>query len=123
MLAARSTMIRLFDGVLNGELESGRAALGELTEYAEFRDPEGWYYWAQASAGLGDRDRALDLLGRSVDTGMHCVRGLETTPMLDPVRMDPRFGAIVGRARAGQAVAARAFADADGHRLLGLPLG
>jgi serine/threonine protein kinase/tetratricopeptide (TPR) repeat protein len=102
--------------------DDGRIAVSKLLEFAAFTDPEGWYYWAQASAGLGDHERAIDLLSRAVDTGLHCVRGLETPPILDPLRMDPRFAAIVGRARAGQAVAARAFADADGHRLLGLPL-
>ena len=108
--------------IVTREYDKGQLAVARLFEFGGFADPEGWYYWAQASAGLGDRERALDLLSRSVDTGMHCVRGVETTPMLDSLRMDPRFGAIVGRARAGQAVAARAFADADGHRLLGLPL-
>jgi hypothetical protein len=63
----------------------------------------------------------MDLLARAVDAGLHAVRGLETTPLLDSLRTLPRFNAILARARAGQAIAARAFADADGHRLLGLP--
>jgi TolB-like protein len=108
--------------IVSRDYETGRAAVSKLLEFAAFSDPEGWYYWGQAAAGLEDRERAFDLLSRAVDTGLHCVRGLETTPLLDSLRMDPRFSAIVGRARAGHAIAARAFADADGHRLLGLPL-
>jgi TolB-like protein len=109
--------------IVSGDHEVGRVAISKLLDFAAFADPEGWYYWAQAATGLGDRERAMDLLSRAVDTGLHCVRGLETPPMLDPLRTDPRFASLVARARAGQAIAVRAFADADGHRLLGLPLG
>jgi TolB-like protein len=109
--------------IVSGDHDVGRSAVSKLLDFVAFADPEGWYYWAQAATGLGDRERAIELLTRAVDTGFHSARGLETPPLLDPLRTDPRFTSLVARARAGQAMAVRAFADADGHRLLGLPLG
>jgi tetratricopeptide (TPR) repeat protein len=115
------SMIRLFYGVLNDELESGRAALGELTEYAEFRDPEGWYYWAQAAALVGDGGSALEMLQRAVSTGFACPRALESTPMFDSLRGSDSFAELVRIAQASHETALAAFAKADGYRLLGLP--
>ena len=86
-----------------------------------FSDPEGWYYWAQAATQLKDEPAALALLARAVDAGLSSVRGLETTPLLDGLRTFPQFNEIIARARTGQSLATRAFTDADGHRLLGLP--
>jgi serine/threonine-protein kinase len=107
---------------LEGREEEGRQAIGGLLAYPAFSDPEGLYYWAHALASLRDTEGALNLLERAVHSGFHCARAFETTPQLDPLRMLPRFGGIVARARAAQAIAARAFADADGYRLLGLRL-
>jgi serine/threonine protein kinase/tetratricopeptide (TPR) repeat protein len=109
-------------GILEERLEDGRAALAKLIELPTFSDPEGWYYWAQAATQLKDESGALDLLARAVNAGLSSVRGLETTPLLDGLRTFPQFNEIVGRARTGQSIATRAFTDADGHRLLGLPL-
>ena len=105
---------------LEGRDEEGRQAIGELLAFPAFSDPEGLYYWAHALARLRDTDGSLNLLERAVNSGFHCTRAFETTPQLDPLRTSPRFGQIVARARAAQAIAARAFADADGYRLLGL---
>ena len=109
-------------GILEERLEDGRAALAKLIQLPTFSDPEGWYYWAQAATQLKDEAGALDLLARAVNAGLSSVRGLETTPLLDGLRTFPQFNEIVGRARTGQSIATRAFTDADGHRLLGLPL-
>jgi eukaryotic-like serine/threonine-protein kinase len=107
--------------IVEGDYEGGQRAVTTLLEFSGFSDPEGWYYWALASVGLRDYDRALTLLRRAVDTGWHCGRALETAVILDPIRREPAFTAIVERARAAHAAAARAFAEADGHRILGLP--
>jgi len=107
--------------IVNREYESGRRAISTLLEYPVFTDPEGWYYWAIVSVGLRDHERALTLLRRAVDTGWHCPRALERAVLLDPIRREPAFTAIVERAREGHDSAARAFTEADGHRILGLP--
>ena len=110
-------------GILEGDLPMGRAALEKLIALPTFSDPEGWYYWAQAAAQLKDEPAALALLARAADAGLSSVRGLETTPLLDGLRTFPQFNEIIARARTGQSLATRAFTDADGHRLLGLPAG
>ena len=84
--------------------------------------PEGLFYWGQVSAGLGEHSSALDLLSRAVDNGLYCVRGFEVSPLLSELRPLPAFDAILERARLRQSAATKAFADADGPRLLGLPL-
>ena len=109
-------------GMLEGNIEDGRAALHRLIALPTFSDPEGWYYWAQAATQLKDESGALELLARAVEAGLSSVRGLETTPLLDPLRTFPQFNEVVARARTGQSIATRAFTDADGHRLLGLPV-
>jgi TolB-like protein len=114
-------MMQLFEALLNQRLESGRSALLDMTEFPGFNDPEGWYYWAQGAAQLGDRDFALDLLTRAVSTGFACPRALESTPLLDSLRGTSEFARLLAVAREGHEAAATAFAQADGHRLLGLP--
>jgi serine/threonine protein kinase/tetratricopeptide (TPR) repeat protein len=119
------TLMWLMDGLaafFAGHREEGLAAIARLTSLRTFSDPEGLFYWAQGFAGLGDQESALDLLSRAVDTGHYCVRGFEVSPLLSSLRPLPPFAAIIERARLRQAAAARAFADADGPRLLGLPL-
>jgi serine/threonine protein kinase len=107
---------------LEGHLEEGRAAIARLQSFTTFSDPEGLYYWAQTSAGLGDHESALSLLSRAVDTGLYCVRGFEVSPLLSVLRRFPAFDDILERARVRQRAAAKAFVDADGPRLLGLPI-
>ncbi len=72
-------------GMLEGNIEDGRAALHRLIALPTFSDPEGWYYWAQAATQLKDESGALELLARAVEAGLSSVRGLETTPLLDPL--------------------------------------
>jgi hypothetical protein len=108
--------------ILEARWDDGRKAVDRLLAFPGFSDPEGYYYWASCAAGLRDHERALQLLSRAVDTGFNCVRGLETTPLFDPIRLDRRFLDLTERARAGHVLAARAFTEAGGHELLGLPL-
>jgi serine/threonine protein kinase/tetratricopeptide (TPR) repeat protein len=102
------------------DASAGRAAVERLLAFPAFSDPEGLYYWAHTSAGLGDSDRALDLLARAVDTGLHCVRALEVPALRSALLATSRYEELIERTRALEHEAARAFADADGPHLLGL---
>jgi TolB-like protein len=106
--------------IAEGDMATGRAAVARLLTFPAFSDPEGWFYWANCLALLGDLDGALDPLERAVNGGWHCVRGLEIMPALEPLRDEPRFVTILKRTRADRETAARAFGEAGGHRLLGL---
>jgi hypothetical protein len=106
--------------VIDDTPEVGLAALANLISRRAFSDPEGWYYWAHSLVGFGDRAGALDLLRRAVDRGLHCPRALETSPLLEPIRTDPAFEALLARAAIGREEAARSFAAAGGPRLLGI---
>ena len=114
-------MIQLFEAMLTGRIADGRKVLATLTDFAGFNDPEGWYYWAQGAAFLEDPDYALELLTRAVTTGFSCPRALESTPLFDGMRSSSEFARLVAQAREGHETAVIAFAQADGHRLLGLP--
>ena len=101
--------------------ELGHETVARLLAYPAFSDPEGLFYWAHTTAVVGDTDAAIDVLAKAVDGGYHCPTGLETSPAFHVLRGDPRFDALVARARAHHAVALQAFAEAGGHRLLGIP--
>ena len=115
-------LVHAIRSFLEGHTEQGRATIARLESFTAFYDPEGLYYWAHAAAGLGEHDDALGLLSRAVDTGFYCVRGFEVSPLLSGLRRFPAFDDILDRARVRQRVAATAFGDADGPRLLGLPI-
>jgi hypothetical protein len=114
-------MLDMFDAVLTDNVALGQHAMAKLVQDATFSDPEGWYYWAQAAALLKDHEFAFNLLRRSVTSGFHCPRALETSPLLDPLRGTAAFAELLTIARHGHDDAAAAFASADGARLLGLP--
>ena len=116
------TLLEALIALAEGDREKGRAAVAKMLSFPAFANPEGWFYWATGLAGFGDSDGALDLLERAVNGGLHCVRGLEVVPAFEPLRGHPRFAAILERTRVDREAAARAFAEAGGHRLLGLGL-
>ena len=104
---------------VDGRRESGVEAVQRLLEFSAFVDPEGLYYWSYCLAGLGEVDRAIELLTRSTETGFSCLRALSLPPF-QALQGDARFTAIVARVTEQQEAAARKFAEAGGPRLLGL---
>jgi hypothetical protein len=83
-------------------------------------DPEAIYFTARALAHVGAADVALDGLERAIDRGFSCVPMLLRDPWLDPIRILPRFGALVARADTRCRAAADAFRRAGGEQLLGV---
>jgi TolB-like protein len=116
-------LLYLLDGLtsfVDGKQVAGVESIQRLLhEFPAFSDPEGLYYWAYCLAGLGESESALDLLARSAEGGMTCVRALSLPPFL-PLHSDSRFGEILARITSRQDAANRAFEDAGGPRLLGL---
>ena len=107
-------------GMVERDPKRVRATIERLLSFPAFTDPEGLYYWAHGVAGVGELDWALELLGRAVDSGLHCPRALESSPGLHFVRSEPGFAAVLDRARAGHTAAVEAFTREDGYQLLGL---
>jgi eukaryotic-like serine/threonine-protein kinase len=57
------------------------------------------YHLAPVYLALGDRDKAIDALGRSVELGSGMVTGMNADVRLSSLRNDPRFIAMVERTR------------------------
>jgi TolB-like protein len=118
-------LLYLLDGLtsfVEGKRLDGVEAIRRLLEFPAFVDPEGYYYWSYCLAGLGESEGAMELLARSADTGLSCLRALSLPPFLG-LQQDPRFTSIVARVKERQEAAERAFVEAGGPRLLGLTAG
>jgi tetratricopeptide (TPR) repeat protein len=78
----------------SGDVARANAFLASLDERARttYVDP---YERALVYAGLGDRDRALDWLNRAREAHSASIIWLRTEPMLDGLRGDPRFAALI----------------------------
>jgi len=121
--AGNDHMLLILDatsGMVERDPKRVRATIERLLSFPAFTDPEGLYYWAHGAAGVGEIEWALELLGRAVDSGLHCPRALESSPGFHFVRLEPGFAAVLDRARAGHLAALEAFTREDGHQLLGL---
>ena len=117
----------LHDFMLAGrELIAGRASESiaamkrGLASFNAVVDPESLHYGARHLARLGDNVAALDMLERSVNGGYYGVRPLAIDPWLDSLRHEPRFDAVLARARERHAAAADAFIANGGPQLLGM---
>ena len=84
-----------------------------------FSDGEGLYFTARNFARVGKDDLALATLERVVERQFCCPQILTRDPWLDPLRAEPRFGAVLERAEAGRREAMRVYLEHEGERLLG----
>jgi DNA-binding winged helix-turn-helix (wHTH) protein/TolB-like protein/Tfp pilus assembly protein PilF len=62
-------------------------------------DPEAMYKISQAYSILGDKPSALRVLRRSIDGGFFCSPYFATDPLLDGLRNEPEFNALLNVAR------------------------
>ena len=108
--------------VLRAALEGNREEfLPAFDEHSPFvRDPEGLFYVSALASYLGETERALDGLQRSVDAGFACFASMARDPWLDPLRGHPRFAQILRTAEGRHREAAAAFLKAGGDRVVGL---
>jgi non-specific serine/threonine protein kinase/serine/threonine-protein kinase len=70
---------------------------GKTNDHASLSS--GWYAFACAAAVAGRRDEALRYFGQSVDSGYVGAQGASADPDLKSLRGDPRFEALVTKAR------------------------
>ena len=87
---------------------------------ADFKDPEGLFYFGRHYAHLREARRALDTLASAVDGGFFCYPALLRDPWLDPIRTEAEFQRILERAETHYRAAVSGFHEADGHDVLGV---
>jgi tetratricopeptide (TPR) repeat protein len=93
----------------HGEAESWMRSLVSLAD-RRYVDP---YYLAAAAAGLGETDRAFDWLERVCSEASTCFWLLQTDPLFDGLRDDPRFAGVLA------SLGLPSRNDATGRRQLG----
>lgn len=83
---------------LSGQTREARKILADLTGRSNqtYAPP---FDVALGYIGLGDYDRAFAWLERAYDERARPMLSLKVNPLLDPLRSDPRFGALMRRIR------------------------
>lgn len=69
--------------------------LADQARRAEFSP----FFMAEVYAQLGEKDKAFSVLSRAVDEKEDGVDLAKVDPLLDNLRSDPRYAAILGRMR------------------------
>ncbi|MDP1860165.1 MAG: BTAD domain-containing putative transcriptional regulator [Gemmatimonadaceae bacterium] len=91
------TRARLAYGLARaGAVAEARRLLAELERGAE-RAYVSPYERARVHVGLGEPDRALELLERAYDAGTSALALVAVDPAFAPLRAEPRFRALLGR--------------------------
>ena len=86
----------------NGQTEEARKVLAQLNEEAKSRYVAP-YALALALLGLGEKERALAELERAYQThDTNYLFVIKTDPLLDDLRGDPRFEALVQKVVGGK---------------------
>ena len=98
----QAALSKTFSSALRHDNAGGLGLLRQTTSRMETRgvaDPEGLYKLAQAFAALGDRASGMRLLRQSIEGGFICYPYFRTDPLLDPLRHEPGFDALLDAAR------------------------
>jgi eukaryotic-like serine/threonine-protein kinase len=109
--------------VLLGRGDEARPTVERYLGLPTFVDPEGLFHVARILARLGDVDRALHTLARTIDGGYCGLPALLTDRWLDSLRGRSEFRALLDRAAADRRAALDAFVVAGGERVLGVMAG
>ena len=83
-------------------------------------DPEAMFNQGWLFCDVGDYQRGIESLGRSVAKGYCPAPTLAVSRHFDGIRQDPAFRSILAQAETERDAARRAFYEAGGDRLLGL---
>jgi eukaryotic-like serine/threonine-protein kinase len=102
---------------LEGKREEALETIGMFT--ARPFDPEGVYFIARTLVTLDEHASAFHQLERIVEGGFFCHQILLRDPVLDPIRGERRFAAIVKRAKERSLDAESEFRRLGGEQLLG----
>jgi TolB-like protein len=97
---------------IRGHVSEGLLMLQQVETRIDQRgvgDPEAAYKIAQGYAVLSDRESALRVLERSIDSGFFPYPYLLTDPLLDNLRKEPDFMRLMSSARQRHEAFARAF--------------
>ena len=76
-------------------MASSRCALSSASRSSSRRRPVAPHHEAVLQIGLGDKDAAFQAFERALAQRSPYLLGLKTFPLLDPLRGDPRFSALV----------------------------
>jgi TolB-like protein/DNA-binding winged helix-turn-helix (wHTH) protein/Tfp pilus assembly protein PilF len=79
---------------VSGKTREARELLDEMSALSERRYVCA-FEMGVAQGALGDTDRAFEWLRRAIDERSDCIPWLNVEPMLDTLRDDPRFAALV----------------------------
>jgi len=97
---------------LRNQRQAGLELLGEVErgiEESGVGDAEGVYKVAQGYVALGDLTSAMRVLRRSIERGFFCYGYFISDPLLEPLRREPEFAALMEKARARQEQFRQAF--------------
>ena len=104
---------------LQGRGADAEAKLRRVNDMG-IRDPEAIFFLARTAARAGAAELCLEFFETMLERGFYPVAGLQRDVWFDSLREEPRFQAVLDRAREGQREAAAAFIEADGPKILGV---
>jgi TolB-like protein len=104
---------------LEGDFDECLSAI-EVGEPLTRRDSESLYYTARHLAQINERERAIKILSRVIDSGFLCGSAMSRDPWLESLRSLPDFSQLLHIADQRRSQAHASFLEADGRQLLNI---
>jgi serine/threonine protein kinase len=104
---------------LEGDFEECLSAI-EVGEPLTRRDPESLYYTARHLAQINERERAIKILSRVIDSGYLCGSAMSRDPWLASLRSLPDYSQLLHIADQRHSQAHASFLEAGGPQLLNI---